>query len=68
MDYQTSEHIEVIACSVKCEAAELAVKAVTMRSKCTNERKHPNSNILKAVLNKEFGLRNGKCAFTCCCI
>ncbi|NWK68179.1 phosphate butyryltransferase [Bacillus paramycoides] len=57
---QTSEHIEVIAAESSAEAAELSVKAVRNgEADVLMKGNIPTANILKAVLNKEWGLRKG---------
>ncbi|MDM5235875.1 phosphate butyryltransferase [Bacillus cereus] len=57
---QTSEHIEVIAASSSAEAAELSVKSVRNgEADVLMKGNIPTANILKAVLNKEWGLRKG---------
>ncbi|EEK77377.1 MULTISPECIES: phosphate butyryltransferase [Bacillus cereus group] len=57
---QTSEHIEVIAATSNAEAAELSVKAVRNgEADVLMKGNIPTANILKAVLNKEWGLRKG---------
>lgn len=57
---QTSEHIEVIAVQSSAEAAELSVKAVRNgEADVLMKGNIPTANILKAVLNKEWGLRKG---------
>ncbi|KMP30359.1 phosphate butyryltransferase [Bacillus wiedmannii] len=57
---QTSEHIEVIATASSAEAAELSVKAVRNgEADVLMKGNIPTVNILKAVLNKEWGLRKG---------
>ncbi|GAB6412945.1 phosphate butyryltransferase [Bacillus luti] len=57
---QTSEHIEVIAAKSNAEAAELSVKAVRNgEADVLMKGNIPTANILKAVLNKEWGLRKG---------
>ncbi|WP_242234712.1 phosphate butyryltransferase [Bacillus cereus group sp. BfR-BA-01316] len=57
---QTSEHIEVIAATSSAEAAELSVKAVKNgEADVLMKGNIPTANILKAVLNKEWGLRKG---------
>ncbi|MGG0703968.1 phosphate butyryltransferase [Bacillus paramobilis] len=57
---QTSEHIEVIATASSSEAAELSVKAVRNgEADVLMKGNIPTANILKAVLNKEWGLRKG---------
>ncbi|MGE7631448.1 phosphate butyryltransferase [Bacillus paramycoides] len=57
---QTSEHIEVIAAESSVEAAELSVKAVRNgEADVLMKGNIPTANILKAVLNKEWGLRKG---------
>lgn len=57
---QTSEHIEVIAATSNAEAAELSVKSVRNgESDVLMKGNIPTANILKAVLNKEWGLRKG---------
>ncbi|PGT16878.1 phosphate butyryltransferase [Bacillus cereus] len=57
---QTSEHIEVIAVASSAEAAELSVKAVRNgEADVLMKGNIPTANILKAVLNKEWGLRKG---------
>jgi phosphate butyryltransferase len=57
---QTSEHIEVIAAASSAEAAELSVKSVSNgEADVLMKGNIPTANILKAVLNKEWGLRNG---------
>ncbi|PDZ68618.1 phosphate butyryltransferase [Bacillus cereus] len=57
---QTSEHIEVIAAASSAEAAELSVKAVRNgEADVLMKGNIPTANILKAVLNKEWGLRKG---------
>ncbi|MDH4420338.1 MULTISPECIES: phosphate butyryltransferase [Bacillus cereus group] len=57
---QTSEHIEVIATASSAEAAELSVKAVRNgEADVLMKGNIPTANILKAVLNKEWGLRKG---------
>ncbi|MGG0155220.1 phosphate butyryltransferase [Bacillus mycoides] len=55
---QTSEHIEVIAAASSAEAAELSVKSVSNgEADVLMKGNIPTANILKAVLNKEWGLR-----------
>ncbi|SFI50699.1 MULTISPECIES: phosphate butyryltransferase [unclassified Bacillus (in: firmicutes)] len=55
-----SEHIEVISTISSAEAAELAVKAVRGgEADVLMKGNIPTANILKAVLNKEWGLRKG---------
>ncbi|MGG2095533.1 phosphate butyryltransferase [Bacillus sp. S13(2024)] len=57
---QPSEHIEVISATSDAEAAELAVKAVRGgEADVLMKGNIPTANILKAVLNKEWGLRKG---------
>ncbi|MGG0455692.1 phosphate butyryltransferase [Bacillus mycoides] len=57
---QTSEHIEVIAAGSSAEAAELSVKSVSNgEADVLMKGNIPTANILKAVLNKEWGLRKG---------
>ncbi|MGU3438863.1 phosphate butyryltransferase [Bacillus cereus] len=57
---QTSEHVEVIAAMSSSEAAELSVKAVRNgKADVLMKGNIPTANILKAVLNKEWGLRKG---------
>ncbi|MGG2064491.1 phosphate butyryltransferase [Bacillus sp. S14(2024)] len=57
---QPSEHIEVISATSNAEAAELAVKAVRGgEADVLMKGNIPTANILKAVLNKEWGLRKG---------
>ncbi|MED3446193.1 phosphate butyryltransferase [Bacillus thuringiensis] len=57
---QTSEHVEVIAAMSNAEAAELSVKAVrNSEADVLMKGNIPTANILKAVLNKEWGLRKG---------
>ncbi|CUB10559.1 Phosphate acetyltransferase [Bacillus cereus] len=57
---QTSERIEVIAAQSSAEAAELSVKAVRNgEADVLMKGNIPTANILKAVLNKEWGLRKG---------
>ncbi|HDR7964893.1 phosphate butyryltransferase [Bacillus pacificus] len=57
---QTSEHIEVIAAQSSAEAAELSVKAVRNgEADVLMKGNIPTANILKDVLNKEWGLRKG---------
>ncbi|MEC5302901.1 phosphate butyryltransferase [Bacillus thuringiensis] len=57
---QTSEHVEVIAAMSNAEAAELSVKAVRNgEADVLMKGNIPTANILKAVLNKEWGLREG---------
>lgn len=57
---QLSEGIEVIATSSNHEAAELAVKAVRSGDADVLMKGNiPTASILKAVLNKEWGLRKG---------
>ncbi|HDR7791903.1 TPA: phosphate butyryltransferase [Bacillus luti] len=57
---QTSEHIEVITAASSAEAAELSVKAVRNgEADVLMKGNIPTANILKAVLNKEWGLRKG---------
>lgn len=57
---QTSEHIEVIAAASSAEAAELSVKSVSSgEADVLMKGNIPTANILKAVLNKEWGLRKG---------
>lgn len=57
---QLSEGIEVIATSSNNEAAELAVKAVRSGDADVLMKGNiPTASILKAVLNKEWGLRKG---------
>ncbi|HGO9423364.1 TPA: phosphate butyryltransferase [Bacillus cereus] len=58
---QTSEHVEVIAAMSSAEAAELSVKAVRNgEADVLMKGNIPTANILKAVLNKEWGLRKGR--------
>ncbi|HDX9580532.1 phosphate butyryltransferase [Bacillus cytotoxicus] len=55
-----SEHIEVISTTSNAEAAELAVKSVRGgEADVLMKGNIPTANILKAVLNKEWGLRKG---------
>ncbi|KAA0773153.1 phosphate butyryltransferase [Bacillus sp. TE8-1] len=57
---QTSEHVEVIAAMSSAEAEELSVKAVRNgEADVLMKGNIPTANILKAVLNKEWGLRKG---------
>ncbi|MGF9963079.1 phosphate butyryltransferase [Bacillus rhizoplanae] len=57
---QPSEHIEVISATSNAEAAELAVKAVRGgEADILMKGNIPTASILKAVLNKEWGLRKG---------
>ncbi|EJS59327.1 phosphate butyryltransferase [Bacillus nitratireducens] len=57
---QTSDHIEVIAAASNAEAAELSVKSVRNgEADVLMKGNIPTANILKAVLNKEWGLRKG---------
>ncbi|KMN44140.1 phosphate butyryltransferase [Bacillus paramycoides] len=57
---QTSEHIEVIAAESSAEAAELSVKAVRNgEADVLMKGNIPTANMLRAVLNKEWGLRKG---------
>ncbi|PEZ02708.1 phosphate butyryltransferase [Bacillus sp. AFS018417] len=57
---QPSEHIEVISATSNAEAAELAVKAVRGgEADVLMKGNIPTASILKAVLNKEWGLRKG---------
>lgn len=57
---QNSEHIEVIAAASSAEAAELSVKSVSNgEADVLMKGNIPTANILKAVLNKEWGLRKG---------
>ncbi|MGI2731170.1 phosphate butyryltransferase [Bacillus cytotoxicus] len=57
---QSSEDIEVIATLSSAEAAELSVKAVRNgEADVLMKGNIPTANILKAVLNKEWGLRKG---------
>ena len=57
---QPSEHIEVISATSNVEAAELAVKAVRSgEADVLMKGNIPTASILKAVLNKEWGLRKG---------
>ncbi|PET21878.1 phosphate butyryltransferase [Bacillus thuringiensis] len=57
---QTSEHVGVIAAMSNAEAAELSVKAVRNgEADVLMKGNIPTANILKAVLNKEWGLRKG---------
>ncbi|OED15960.1 phosphate butyryltransferase [Bacillus cereus] len=57
---QTSEHVEVIAAMSSAEAAELSVKAVRNgEADVLMKGNIPTANILKVVLNKEWGLRKG---------
>ncbi|MGE7844816.1 phosphate butyryltransferase [Bacillus cereus] len=57
---QTSEHVEVIAAMSSAEAAELSAKAVRNgEADVLMKGNIPTANILKAVLNKEWGLRKG---------
>ncbi|EOO18971.1 phosphate butyryltransferase [Bacillus cereus] len=59
-ELQTSEHIEVIAAASSAEAAELSVKSVSNgEADVLMKGNIPTANILKAVLNKEWGLRKG---------
>ncbi|CAM4045791.1 phosphate butyryltransferase [Bacillus manliponensis] len=59
-DVQPSEEIEVIGTLSSNEAAELAVKAVRNGDADVLMKGNiPTANILKAVLNKEWGLRKG---------
>ncbi|PGB03975.1 phosphate butyryltransferase [Bacillus toyonensis] len=57
---QASEHIEGIAAASSAEAAELSVKSVRNgEADVLMKGNIPTANILKAVLNKEWGLRKG---------
>lgn len=57
---QTSEHVEVIAAMSNAEVAELSVKSVRNgEADVLMKGNIPTANILKAVLNKEWGLRKG---------
>ncbi|MFB5549337.1 phosphate butyryltransferase [Bacillus cereus] len=57
---QNSEHVEVIAAMSNAEAAELSVKTVRNgEADVLMKGNIPTANILKAVLNKEWGLRKG---------
>ncbi|WP_242136511.1 phosphate butyryltransferase [Bacillus cereus group sp. BfR-BA-01360] len=57
---QSSEDIAVIATLSSAEAAELSVKAVRNgEADVLMKGNIPTANILKAVLNKEWGLRKG---------
>ncbi|MBG9614401.1 phosphate butyryltransferase [Bacillus cereus] len=57
---QTSEHVEVIAAMSNAEAVELSVKSVRNgEADVLMKGNIPTANILKAVLNKEWGLRKG---------
>ncbi|PFR72189.1 phosphate butyryltransferase [Bacillus cereus] len=57
---QTSEHVEVIAAMSSAEATEFSVKAVRNgEADVLMKGNIPTANILKAVLNKEWGLRKG---------
>lgn len=57
---QTSEHVQVIAAMSSAEAAELSVKSVRNgEADVLMKGNIPTANILKAVLNKEWGLRKG---------
>ncbi|MEB9551002.1 phosphate butyryltransferase [Bacillus cereus] len=57
---QTSEHVQVIAAMSSAEAAELSVKAVRNgEADVLMKGNIPTANILKDVLNKEWGLRKG---------
>ncbi|MCZ6939690.1 phosphate butyryltransferase [Bacillus mycoides] len=59
-ELQTSEYIEVIAAASSAEAAELSVKSVSNgEADVLMKGNIPTANILKAVLNKEWGLRKG---------
>ncbi|WP_369902690.1 phosphate butyryltransferase [Bacillus manliponensis] len=59
-DVQLSKEIEVIGTLSSNEAAELAVKAVRNGDADVLMKGNiPTANILKAVLNKEWGLRKG---------
>jgi phosphate butyryltransferase len=60
-DLVDSGKVSVIDCDTKERAAELAVKAVRSKEAGVLMKGNiPTAMILKAVLNKEFGLRAGK--------
>jgi phosphate butyryltransferase len=61
VDYAKNGKIKIVHANSKVQAAELAVKAVHLNeANVLMKGNIPTATILKAVLNKEFGLRTGK--------
>jgi len=59
--YTKSERLQIVHANSKVQAAELAVKAVHLNeANVLMKGNVPTATILKAVLNKEFGLRTGR--------
>jgi phosphate butyryltransferase len=59
--YEKNGKIQIVHANSKVQAAELAVKAVHLNeANVLMKGNIPTATILKAVLNKEFGLRTGK--------
>ncbi len=60
VDYAKNGKIQIVHANSKAQAAELAVKAVHLNeANVLMKGNIPTATILKAVLNKEFGLRTG---------
>jgi phosphate butyryltransferase len=60
VDYAKNGKIQIVHANSKVQAAELAVKAVHLNeANVLMKGNIPTATILKAVLNKEFGLRTG---------
>ncbi|WP_221565470.1 phosphate butyryltransferase [Alkalihalobacillus sp. TS-13] len=58
---EASERLKVISCDNPDEAAEMAVQTVSSgQAEVLMKGMVPTARILKAVLNKEYGLRTGK--------
>ncbi len=59
-DWKTGKHVRIIQAASQAEAAELAVKAIfNKEAEVVMKGNLPTNIILKAVLNKEYGLRTG---------
>lgn len=59
-DWKTGKHVRIIQAASQAEAAELAVKAIfNQEAEVVMKGNLPTNIILKAVLNKEYGLRTG---------
>ncbi|QPA33214.1 phosphate butyryltransferase [Thermaerobacillus caldiproteolyticus] len=60
-DYAKNGRVQLVHADSKVQATELAVKAVHLNeANVLMKGNVPTATILKAVLNKEFGLRTGK--------
>jgi phosphate butyryltransferase len=60
-NYANSDNIEIVHVNSTVQAAELAVKAVHFNeANVLMKGNIPTATLLKAVLNKEYGLRTGK--------